>query len=51
MTRWLLRYEAESRGMDALVGATHDQLQTIYDTVGGNPLALKLVLGQIQFCR
>ncbi|MBV7330648.1 tetratricopeptide repeat protein [Chloroflexi bacterium TSY] len=44
-----LRYEAESRGMSTLMGATDEQLETIYATVGGNPLALKLVLGQLQF--
>ena len=44
-----LRHEAESRGMAALRDATDEQLETIYATVGGNPLALKLVLGQIQF--
>ena len=44
-----LRHEAESRGMAALAAASDDQLEAIYETVGGNPLALKLVLGQIQF--
>lgn len=44
-----LRHEAESRGMTALLDAADAQLQAIYETVGGNPLALKLVLGQIQF--
>lgn len=44
-----LRHEAESRGMVALAAASDDQLRSIYETVGGNPLALKLVLGQLQF--
>ncbi|MEM7129819.1 MAG: tetratricopeptide repeat protein [Chloroflexota bacterium] len=44
-----LRHEATIRGMAGLTGATDDELLAIYATVGGNPLALKLVLGQIQF--
>lgn len=44
-----LRYEAESRGMATLAAAADEQLRAIYKTVGGNPLALKLVLGQLQF--
>lgn len=44
-----LRHEATSRGMTNLIAATDDQLGQIYETVGGNPLALKLVLGQMQF--
>jgi transcriptional regulator with XRE-family HTH domain len=42
----LLRYEAEIRGAAALAGATLAQLASIYEVVGGNPLALKLVVGQ-----
>ena len=44
-----LRHEAETRGMVALAAASDEQLCSIYATVGGNPLALKLVLGQLQF--
>jgi len=44
-----LRHEATSRGMTNLLAATDGQLENIYETVGGNPLALKLVLGQMQF--
>lgn len=44
-----LRHEATNRGMTALAEASDEQLQIIYATVGGNPLALKLVLGQLQF--
>jgi transcriptional regulator with XRE-family HTH domain len=43
----LLRYEAEMRGISALAKASTAQLETIYQVVGGNPLALKLVVGQI----
>ncbi|MEM7129816.1 MAG: BTAD domain-containing putative transcriptional regulator [Chloroflexota bacterium] len=44
-----LRNEAETRGMEALIASSDEQLRSIYATVGGNPLALKLVLGQLQF--
>lgn len=44
-----IRHEATNRGMVALTAATDEQLLPIYATVGGNPLALKLVLGQLQF--
>lgn len=43
----LLRHEAEMRGISALANASEAQLETIYQVVGGNPLALKLVVGQI----
>ncbi|MBE7549607.1 MAG: helix-turn-helix domain-containing protein [Anaerolineales bacterium] len=42
----LLSYEAEIRGATALASATPAQLASIYEVVGGNPLALKLVVGQ-----
>ncbi|MBI1881215.1 MAG: helix-turn-helix domain-containing protein, partial [Chloroflexi bacterium] len=42
----LLKYEAEIRGATALAQASPLQLSGIYDVVGGNPLALKLVVGQ-----
>jgi hypothetical protein len=42
-----LRYEAETRGIAPLTQATQTQLTHIYEVVGGNPLALKLVVGQI----
>jgi hypothetical protein len=35
------------RGIPALAGAAKAQLDGIYQVVGGNPLALKLVVGQI----
>jgi hypothetical protein len=44
----LLSYEAEIRGATALARATPAQQASIYEVVGGNPLALKLVVGQIQ---
>jgi hypothetical protein len=42
-----LRHEAEVRGLPALANALPAQLESIYQVVGGNPLALKLVIGQI----
>jgi hypothetical protein len=44
----LLAHEAQVRGVTALLQASSDQLEEIYRVVGGNPLALKLVVGQIQ---
>jgi CheY-like chemotaxis protein len=41
----LLKSEAEVRGIDALAEAPPDLYDTIYQTVGGNPLALKIVAG------
>lgn len=43
----LLKHEASLRQMPALAQASPDQLERIYDVVGGNPLALKLVVGQL----
>lgn len=43
----LLTYEAQSRELTGLAQATPEQLTGIYQVVGGNPLALKLVLGQV----
>jgi hypothetical protein len=43
----LLKYEAEIRGLSLLANASPTQLEAIYQVVGGNPLALKLVVGQI----
>lgn len=43
----LLIHEAEIRGLPTLVAASESQLGRIYKVVGGNPLALKLVVGQI----
>ncbi|MEZ4656952.1 MAG: BTAD domain-containing putative transcriptional regulator [Caldilineaceae bacterium] len=44
-----IRYEAAGRNIERLAGATDAQLQNIYEVVGGNPLALKLVIGQAAF--
>lgn len=45
----LLRYEASTRGIRTLAAATDDALAQITDVVGGHPLALNLVLGQLVF--
>lgn len=41
-----LKYEAQIRGLPTLANASSTQLDSIYQVVGGNPLALKLVVGQ-----
>ena len=43
----LIRWEAESRNLPHLADAPSDVLFPIYETVGGNPLALRLVAGQM----
>ncbi len=44
-----LRHEAGVRGVFELAETTSDGiLESIYEVVGGNPLALKLVIGQIR---
>ncbi|MCP4427324.1 MAG: hypothetical protein GY803_22785 [Chloroflexi bacterium] len=45
----LIRSEAKRTGFTALAKADDDDLQPIYDAVGGNPLALKLIAGQLRF--
>jgi len=42
----LLRHEARKRNVQALMQASDQDLMTIYKMVGGNPLALRLVVGQ-----
>jgi hypothetical protein len=42
----LVRTEATVRNNVALASASDDELRPIYTTVGGNPLALRLVVGQ-----
>lgn len=44
----LVRHEAHLRNLPDLATASDSQLQAIYTTVGGNPLALRLVVGQTQ---
>ncbi len=43
----LLRREAQLRNLPDLLAASDQELHAIYETVGGNPLALKLVCGQL----
>lgn len=45
----LVQIEARRAGFGDFASATREDLQTIYETVGGNPLALKLVVGQLRF--
>lgn len=45
----LLRAEAQRTGFQALAEANTVELKQIYDLVGGNPLALKLIVGQLRF--
>lgn len=45
----LIRQEVRVRNLSALATATTDELRPIYTTVGGNPLALRLVVGQCQW--
>jgi DNA-binding transcriptional regulator YiaG len=44
-----LKYEAQTRGISSLLQASQAELESIYQVVGGNPLALKLIAGQIGF--
>jgi predicted ATPase len=43
----LIRHEAETRGMHELANATEAEMEHIYRVTGGNPLATKLIVGQI----
>ncbi len=45
---YFIEHEAKIRGISTLVEASQAQLELIFNVVGGNPLALKLVIGQIQ---
>ena len=45
----LIRLEAKNSGFVSLADASDKDLKQIYDAVGGNPLALKLVIGQLKF--
>lgn len=45
----LIRDEADLRGNTTLATAEPAQLNRIYQVVGGNPLALKMVIGQVAF--
>ena len=48
-THALIRYQAELSNIAPLSQATAAQLDAIYGVVGGNPLAIKLVVGQLHF--
>lgn len=43
----LIRHEAETRGLHELAAAPEAELEQIYHVTGGNPLATKLLIGQI----
>lgn len=45
----LIRHESTVRGLTILSEATDEHLQAIYQVVGGHPLALNLVLGQLSY--
>lgn len=45
----LMRFEANASGFSELANASNETLQSIYDAVGGNPLAIKLVVSQLRF--
>lgn len=45
----LIRQVADFAGFSELAGAEPEILQKIYQSVGGNPLALKLLVGQLRF--
>ncbi|MFK7802378.1 MAG: tetratricopeptide repeat protein [Anaerolineae bacterium] len=44
-----LRYEAKHQDIKPLLDAPNGVLEEIYGTIGGNPLALKLAIGQANF--
>jgi len=43
----LIRYEAKTRGLPELGAAPESELEPIYTVTGGNPLAIKLLVGQV----
>jgi hypothetical protein len=43
----LIRHEAKTRGLPELAEAPAKTLKPIYDVTGGNPLATKLLIGQV----
>lgn len=43
----LLRYEADNRGLADVARAPRETLWPVYEAAGGNPLALKLLVGQM----
>ena len=47
--RKLVDYEAERRGVETWRQAASEDFEALYEAVGGNPLALKLVVGQLRY--
>lgn len=45
----LIRFEGKRVGIAELTKASDDELNPIFQVVGGNPMALKLVVGQLRF--
>src|SRR5690606_10618697 len=45
----LIRQEAKRGGFTDLAAASDEDILKIYEVVGGNPLALKLIIGQLRF--
>ena len=43
----LVRHEASSRGLAEVATASDENLMLLYEVAGGNPLALKLLVGQM----
>lgn len=43
----LARHEAETRGLREMAAASDAELVSIYEATGGNPLATKLLVGQV----
>lgn len=43
----LVRTQAEASNLPHVAAASDDELRPIYETVGGNPLALHLIVGQL----
>lgn len=43
----LIRHEAETRGLQELADTPETELEQIHDVTGGNPLATKLLIGQV----
>jgi hypothetical protein len=46
-TLQFIKHEARVRGLSILANVSEAELKSIYQVVGGNPLALKLIVGQV----
>lgn len=44
----LMRYHAQQQNISAVTNASDDDLQELFDMVGGNPLALKLIVDMLR---